>query len=263
MDLNTYFYFVMLMSLIYLGIMRYLQNRFMPKNIMAEVQEKSKQLSEINRQNLSEARKADEINKINAELLPKMNQMMMGQFKMMYVILIIFSAFTWFVGYLDPTSLDDVTFNLTNQGNYTFTGSYSIQQSGSPLWYATFNAYQNSTVLASNQSAFFVGEQTEQPLWIKTSGLPMGVGTDRQLYSIGENVTLTAHAPENSTSVSATLNMGTRFYVDLPVTIPLLNIRRIYDSQGWFVFLTFVLGLVLNLILSKTGWGKPAEAKKA
>jgi len=263
MDVSTYFYFVVAAAIVYLIIMRFVQNRLMSKDLVAEVQLKSKQLNEIYKQNLSEARKTEEINKINSELLPKMNQMMMGQFKMMFVILILFTAFTWFVGYMDPTSQDDIALNLTNQGNYTFSGQVPISSSTDPLWYATFRAFSGTQEISSNQSVFFTGPKTEQELlWIKSSGIPMGVGTDKEFYSPGEIATLFAHVPENTTSVSATVNMGTRFYVDLPATIPLLNIRRIYDSQGWFIFSTFVLGLFLNTILSRIEKKKAPEEKK-
>ncbi len=41
-----------------------------------------------------------------------------------------------------------------------------------------------------------------------------------------------------------------QFYVDLPVTIPLINLRRIYDSQSWFIFSAIIIGLFINPVVS-------------
>ena len=53
--------------------------------------------------------------------------------------------------------------------------------------------------------------------------------------------------PQNGTRLEGSFNMGTFYYVDLPFTIPLINIRRIIGSYGFFLFMAFVLGIVYSI----------------
>ena len=41
--------------------------------------------------------------------------------------------------------------------------------------------------------------------------------------------------------------MGTFYYVDLPFTIPLINIRRIIGSYGVFLFAAFVISILYSI----------------
>jgi len=52
-------------------------------------------------------------------------------------------------------------------------------------------------------------------------------------------------------NVEAILSNGTYFRVDLPITIPIINWKSIYQPYVWFIFISFILNLVLGLITNK------------
>ena len=53
--------------------------------------------------------------------------------------------------------------------------------------------------------------------------------------------------PPNDARLEGALNMGTFYYVDLPFTIPLINIRRIIGSYGVFLFAAFVISILYSI----------------
>ncbi len=251
MDGETFFYVLTGLALIYAVTIRFAQRKLMDQNLMKEVQEQSKKLNEAYKEAAknNDKRRMDEVMKMNEQLMPKMNQMMIGQMKMMAVVLIIFFAFTWVAGQLDPYPKDDFSINLTKTGD-EYVGSFALENATSGFWYVTVKAYNGENEVAQNQTIFFIGEKTEQIEWIQTTGSHMDVFTSKETYSDGEQVTVSAKAPENANRAVATFSNGTRFYVDLPVTIPLINLRRIYDSQSWFIFSAVILGLFVNPAIS-------------
>ncbi len=168
--------------------------------------------------------------------------------KMMVVVLAVFFSFSWVSGQFDPTALDDFHVNLTGTGG-AYNGSFVRENATPGFWYVTVKAYQNNNEVAMNETVFFVGPKTEQITWIHATGAQMGVSTDKGEYSAGETVRIYANH-SGATGATAKVNSGTRFYVDLPVTIPLINLRRIYDSQSWFIFLAVIIGLLANPLLS-------------
>ena len=54
-------------------------------------------------------------------------------------------------------------------------------------------------------------------------------------------------AMPSDAKLEVSINQGTFFYYDLPATIPLINIRRIIGSYGFFLFLAFVLSIVYSI----------------
>lgn len=253
MDQYFYFYLVTALSVIYATSIRITQGKLMDQKLVKAVQDKSKEINKLYAEAAknNDKRKMDEIGKMNDELMPQMNGMLMGQMKMMVAMLGIFFVFTWVSGQFDPTQHDDFTINLTAGANNSFSGSYLLPPNANAgFWYVTVKALANESEVAMNQTVFFVGPQTEQIFWNQSKEQPMGVSADRIAYSAGDKVTLSALAPAGANSVTATFNNGTRFYVDLPVTIPLINLRRIYDSQSWFIFSAIIIGLFINPVVS-------------
>ncbi len=250
MDITPYFYFVIALSIIYVILIRIIQSKLMDSNMMKSIQEKSKQINELYKEAAknNNKRKMDEISKMNEELMPMMNKLLMSQMKMMVVIIGIFIAFTWVTGYADPTLKDDFSINLTktNNSDNIYSGSFVLKNATQNFWYATIVAYNNRTEIAMNQTVFFVGQKTDELLWIQTKASQMPVHTDKETYSSNSRVMIYATVPTDAHDVVATFNSGTRFYVDLPVTIPLINLRRIYDSQSWFIFSAIIIGLLIN-----------------
>lgn len=115
----------------------------------------------------------------------------------------------------------------------------------------TVKAFNGDSEVAMNQTVFFVGQPTEQILWNQSRGEPMPVILDKGDYSPSDTVRLSVAAPAKATRASATFDNGTRFYVDLPVTIPLINLRRIYDSQSWFIFSALIVGLLMTPVITR------------
>ncbi len=263
MDSEFYFYVVTALAVVYSVFVRLLQNKLMDKSIMKEVQEKSKQINELYKEAAkhNDKRKMEQLSKMNEELMPKMNAMFVGQMKMMVAVLAVFFVFMWISGQLDPTAQDDFSINLTNTRNGIYSGSFVLNNTN-PFWYATAKAYADNAEIAMNQTVFFVGPKTEQILWIQGKEVAMPVYTDKESYSNGERVTVYAEAPENTESAIATLSNGTRFYVDLPITIPLINLQRIYDSQNWFIFSAVIIGLLVNPVISLIDKYLPKKEKK-
>lgn len=246
MDSGLYFYFVTALAAVYAIAVRILQNKLIDQNLVKEVQQTTKKMNELYKAAANDARKAEEIKKMNEQMMPKFNRMLMGQMKMMIVILFVFFTFTWISGHLDPTTQDDFSINLTKSENGTFSGSFILNNSNSSFWYVTVKAYNGDSELATNQTTFFVGSKSEQIIWVRATGSSMPVSLSKDIYSNGNSVFVFAQPPAQTTHTVATFNSGTRFYVDLPFTIPLLNLRRIYDSQSWFIFAAVIIGLFVN-----------------
>ncbi|MEW6528975.1 MAG: EMC3/TMCO1 family protein [Candidatus Micrarchaeota archaeon] len=274
MDISLYLYFVTALSAVYIVLIRIIQSKLIDPNMTKNIQEKSKQINALYKEAMksNNRHKMDEISKMNDALMPMMNAMLIGQVKLMVVILTIFFAFTWIINYTDPTLTDDFSLNLSkvskiskdngesdesNENNSSsdnvYSGSFILKNAEitSPgFWYVTVNAYNGGNEIAMNQTVFFIGQKISEPLWIQAKASEMPVHTNKEVYSLNDNVTVYANAPSNAHNVVATFNSGTRFYVDLPVTIPLINLRRIYDSQSWFIFSAVILGLLITPLVS-------------
>lgn len=260
MDATIFFYFVLVLAILYTGIVRILQNKLMDKHLMNEVQEKSRKINALYKEAANDKRKMDEITKMNQELMPKMNAMLFNQMKMMAVILALFFAFTWITGQADSYGTDDFSINLSkNSENYS--GAFVLNNASNGLWYVTVYVYEKEQEIGMNQTVFFAGPKKDEIIWKQVRGIPISVYTEKEIYTPGETVKIYA-TPEHGDKVVAFLNGGTRFYVDLPFTIPLLNLRRIYDSQSWFIFCAVIIGLLyslIDLIIKKFALIKRAE----
>lgn len=245
MNGDFYFYFVTAIAVVYAVSVRIIQNKLMDKNLMKETQEKSRQINELHKEAAkhNDKRKMDEISKMNEELMPRMNAMLFGQMKMMVVVLAVFFAFTWVSAQFDPAPHDDFSITLANDSE-NYSGSFVLENATPGLWYATVNAYKGNDQISMNQTVFFVGAKKDEVIWTHATGAEMQASVEKDAYSNGETVKIFAN-PRGATNVTATLNSGTRFYVDLPVTIPLINLRRIYDSQSWFIFSAVIIGLFI------------------
>ena len=251
MDEN-FFYLVTFIALIYAIVLKAVQGKVMDKTLMNDVQAQSKRINELYKEasKSNSKSKLDEVAKMNEELMPKMNQMLFGQMKAMAVILAIFFAFSWMVGSIDPTIKNDLHINMTGEGA-NFTASYNLSESEIPsFWYATVKMYKENNEIGSNQTVFFVGQKTEQILWPVAKGPAIPVRSDKESYLPGQAIKVSAESAQADRAVLV-LDRGDRFYVDLPITIPLINLRRIYDSQSWFVFAAFIISLLVNPVLTR------------
>jgi hypothetical protein len=222
------------------------------------------------------------------ELLPRMNKVMMGQFKPMLVILAVFAVFTAILGQLDPSVKDDIRLNLTDDGrgcdkaaaDGIFSGCYKLDAANTNYgkWTIVATAFEGSTQIGKNETYFLYNPS---PANVDTyvergTGEDVAVSTDKDKYTGGDTVTIYASpanitkgssflfiptAPPRKTQVDrveAVLSNGTYFRVDLPLTIPLLDIKRIYQPYTWFIMISLIANLCLSFAI-----GQYEKRKKA
>jgi hypothetical protein len=275
MDFTFYALMVTIAAVIYAGIIRAVQYKLGNQAEMQEFQKKSKELSE----KLKEASKnkdnkrMDELMKEQAALLGGMNKMMFGQFKVMFVILGIFFAFTWGVSQFDPTVKDDIKIILLDDGKLCditagdgiFTTCYTPAGNEYGSWSVDLKALKSDGSVIGENSTYFYYNAKEGPLYVKTpKGSPLGVSVSQKSVNPGEQVTIYAVAPSGTSSVSAHLDAGTRFYVDLPFAIPIIEVKRINETYWWFIFAALISGLVISFVMgkmTKKEVAKPGEKK--
>ena len=53
--------------------------------------------------------------------------------------------------------------------------------------------------------------------------------------------------------------IGTSFYVDLPITIPVINLRRVHYADKWFILAAMLANIAISLVMNKK---RAEEAKK-
>lgn len=238
-------------------MIRVLQFKFIDRKAMKVFQGESKQLSEQHKKALERNDKtgAEAIMKKQMELFPKMNKIMMGQLKLMVVIIGIFFVFTTIVGYIDPTIQDDITLELKDDGlecdeqaeDNIFSTCFDLQGKDRGVWTARAKVYNSNNIIAENSTAFIHSEGDIEGIYLEPgTGEALTLSTDRPIYNIGEKVSIFASV-QNANRVEITMDSGTRFFVDLPFTIPILNVQRIHQPYWWFIFVSIIVGLLISI----------------
>lgn len=261
MDLELYVWLVALASLIYASTTRLIQRKLVNKKEMEAVQKESK---ELNAEYKKAAERKDKIamekiTKKQMEMLPKMNKVMMSQFKPMVVVILLFLAFTYVVNYFNPIVKDDIALMLSDDGNgcdeiagdSIYSTCYEISGENYGKWTYTASALSAGNEIGSNQTYFFYGKEDEDRYSENGKGNGVSLSTDKELYQPGDTVKLYATAPDSANEVRATLDNGTWFYVDLPFTLPIFNVQRIYQPYWWFILVSVVLGLLISFVLGR------------
>lgn len=254
---------VAFLALAYAVVARSIQNKLVDRTEMETIQAESKALSA----DYEKAKKAgdkgkmEEITQKQMEFLPKMNKVMFSQFKPMLIILAIFFAFTWAVGYADPSTKDDITLKMADDGmgcdakagDGVFSTCYTLNDSGYGKWMVTVHALGDGNAKLGTNSAFFIyGNASGNDAEVEgPSGELVNVTLDRKQYAEGETVKITATSPK-ATSMEAVLDHGTSFRVDLPLTIPLINVKTIWQPYWWFILVSMIASLAISAALGKT-----------
>lgn len=269
MDFTLFAVFVTIAALIYAFIARELQYRFGNRKEMDEFQAKSKILTdEMNdAMKRKDNKKMDELMAKQAEHMKQMTGMMLGSFKVMFLVLGVFFVITWGVNQLDPTVKDDITIKLLDDGkgcdllagDGLFTACYtpeSVRGSWSVFVKAT---KADGGEFGENGTYFYYALNDSSPYVKGPKASPVGVKAEPMMVPLGGQVTITATA-NGASEVYATLDNGTRFYVDLPLTIPILEVKRINDTYWWFIFVALIGGLVISYVMGQL---KKMKEKKA
>ena len=85
---------------------------------------------------------------------------------------------------------------------------------------------------------------------LKIQGESVVVSTDKKHYIVGERVAVIAETSD-TTNVEAVMDNGTSFRVDLPLTIPVLNVQRIYQPYWWFILVSLIANISLSIIIGQ------------
>lgn len=266
------------LALVYAGVVKFLQNKLIDRSKVEAVQAESKRLNEEFKkaQKSNDQKKMEKVMQQQMEHLPKLNGVMMQQFKPMIVILAIFMGFMWFVGQIDPFLQDDSMLSLVDDG----TGCDSIAgdniysaclkpEGEVGKWTAYVRAYEGNSEVASNESYFLYGVDEWDDTYVETGkGQGMPVETDKGSYLQGETVVLTASVPDMKSGmniivpitppskasidrVEATISNGTYFRADLPIAIPILNIQSFYQPYWWFIFISLIANLSIGFVMGR------------
>ncbi|MBN1170337.1 DUF106 domain-containing protein [Candidatus Micrarchaeota archaeon] len=247
------------LAIAYAGIAKFLQSKLIDKSIAESVQAKSKKLNQEFKKAKEKGNQAEmeKIMKKQMDILPEMNKVMFAQFKPMIIILIIFFAFTWIVNLVDPTGEDDFIIRLYDDGkdcdaavDGIYSGCFELDNSNYGKWGVTVHGFRNGVNIGSNSTFFSYNQEIDDSYIETATGEAIAISTDRSSYAPGEKVFVFAQA-ENISKLEATIDNGTSFRVDLPVTIPLLNVQRIYHPYWWFILISLIANLSLSLIISQ------------
>jgi len=278
MDFGVFSAIVSALALVYAGAARFVQNRFVNKKEMEAIQKESKQLSA----EYEEARKKNDKKRMELamqkqmEFLPKMNKVMMSQFKPMFIILAVFILLSAIITQLDPTTKDDFTLNMTDDGkgcdriagDGTYSACFTLNNTNFGKWTATAKLFENGAELGKHETYFTYGQNGQSndadTYAIPPTGEQMTLTTDKTAYSEGETVRIYA-TPAKMTNgnllsgphemhpdrVQATLSNGTYFHIDLPLKIPLVDVSRIYQPYVWFIIISLIANLTFTFVMSR------------
>lgn len=255
-----------LLAIAYAGIAKFIQNKLIDRSEIEGIQAESKELNEKLKKakERNDQKEIERIMKKQMEFLPKMNKVMVGQFKPMIYILAVFFVFTWAIGHIDPHLEDDITVTLKDNGLgcdlAENDGIYSacVEPHNTGKWVAHVKSFKNGGETGSNSTYFLYGADSDDTYVDGPRGNPLVVSTDKMEYSEGETVSLYARASDVS-NVEATLDNATAFRVDLPITIPVLNVTRIYQPYWWFILVSLISNLSLGFAIGKL---KKKDGKK-
>lgn len=298
-DQNSFTVFLMLCAAAYILLSNFLQRKFGKSERLAQIQ---KELNAINKEVGAASRRKDHaaVDELMKKQSPLLSELMSLQMRMLPITLGLFIPVIMLLSAIEPYMLDDSKLALFDDGlaahcdatagDLTYSNCYPLSPSSQKgAWVFSAEAFTNNAQVAQNATALYVekGKPEDVYLQYKQHGLlDIALGakiisispyTDKQAYSLGETVQLRAKASEQPDRVDASINNGTFYFVDLPIPLPLLNIRRVIGATGVFILFTFVFSLLFSftkgflkklnihipLVSDKQPEEKPPEQKQA
>ncbi|NYZ60668.1 DUF106 domain-containing protein [Candidatus Micrarchaeota archaeon] len=263
---ENYFWIVTILALVYTVVIRIIQMKLINQDKTKELQ---KRMNDLNKDYLSAMKsnnksRMDSIQKEQNELMPKFNKLMMGQLKVMGVVIVVFLAFMYPVNTLDPFMVDDQTFDLVSlssaQGEWC--GSFAVQCSSSGPWLVDVTAYSGTSEKGTNSTYIYCSRETGILPSPVMKGTLFPITTDKKVYTQNENATVCITAPEGTDRAVGKTDSGTWFMVPLPFTIPVLNANAINGANIWFIVVSIIFGLIFSFVWGKVQKKKPkGEAK--
>ncbi len=238
--MENFVYIVPIIAFIYIFITRFLQNKLIDKELMKKVQEESKKINA----EMKSTNDLDLVMKKQQKLMEDMNKMMFSQMKYMVVVLVVFFLFSSFLNYINPFLKDDFKVNMTKiNSNYAFL-NYKIETNRSGMWKVKVETKDGFA-----EKTFYVNTNKEEPEYDAHKG-DLFVDINKKFVHSGDYIEINTVSKNPEDNFVAVFNNGTSFYVELPFTIPFLNVKRIYGPTGWFIFSSIVISFLINPIIS-------------
>lgn len=253
---------VAFLALIYAGTAKFIQQKLVNKKELEEIQKESKALSEELKKakESGNEKRVTEVMEKQMKFLPRMNKVMFSQFKPMIVILALFGALMWVIGTIDPATQDDISIVLADDGagcdmeagDSIYSGCYNLEGANYGKWSYSAKAFDGDSEIGSNSTYFIYNSDTSDTFAEGPKGESVQLSTDKEEYYPGETVQLYAQSAK-ATSIKAVLDNGTHFSVELPLTIPLVNVKTIYQPYWWFILISLITNLSISIVMKQLG----------
>jgi hypothetical protein len=273
-DLANYWVFIALLAAVYVAITTTVQANIGGKNRLKTIQEEMKtvQLQMMEASKGKDAAASDAVMKKYWDLT---GELMKVQFQMLAVLLVILFVFMSIFPHFEPGGEDDLRAQLFDDGlaahcdvlagDGIYSNCFAIPASAAVgAWVADAHLYSaGNESLAKNGTALYVERGVPEDIWIQPvsqsgfidgllgkTAYHLNVTSGLQNVTRGQAVALFATVsptPPAGARIEGSLDMGTFYYVDLPFTIPLINIRRIIGSYGVFLFAAFVISILYSI----------------
>jgi len=274
-DLQNYWIVVVLCAVLYVAISTFLQANIGGKNRLRELQVEMRQI-QTKMSEAAKKRNEKEVDRLMAENMALTSKLMVVQMQFAVVILIVFFGFAMMFSAIEPGGEDDVKFALYDDGlaahcdlaanDGIHSNCYAIPQdarTGAQVM-DVYLKTQSGEQLARSGTEIYVEGGAPSDVWIQniSQGGLLDIVLGKTSYRLNVSAEGAATARGGTVSVfanaipkapqgaifEASSNSGTFFYVDLPFTLPLLNIRRIIGSTGVLIFSAFVLSICYSLL---------------
>jgi len=247
--MEMFFWVIALCGLIYAILSQFIRGKLVDMDRMKVLQ---KEVNSLNKEYMDAMKKQNdkrmaEIKVKQDKVMPEFNGMMIGQFKVMGVIIIVFMSFMWMLNSIDPHLNDDIIVELVKEGD-VWCGEIPLSGAIGP-WYVDVKAYEQDSQKAENGTIIYHGVEGASFLPSGTiNGEKMDVSLDKESYSQNEVAVVCAVPPEYTTSVVATANSGTWFHLKLPFELPILNTRTLNGVNIWFILVAIIAGIGIGQI---------------
>jgi len=260
MNLEEFTILIAFLAMIYAAISKFIQNKLVDRSEVEAMQAESKKLNEELKaaQKIGNKQKIDQAMQRQMEFLPKMNKVMMAQFKPMIVILVFFFAFTWGISQVNPLGDDDIKITLEDnglncdekEGDGIYSSCYKIDSTNYGIWGVTAKAYIGEDEVGVNHTYFNYNSDIERGFVDPANGNPIEINLDQEEYYPGDEILLSAHS-EGADRIEASLDNGTSFSVELPIQIPIVNVKTIYQPYWWFILISLIFNLSIAFVLGR------------
>ena len=273
-DLANYWVFIALLAAVYVAISTTVQANIGGKNRLKTIQEEMKEV-QLQLMEASKGKDPAESDAVMKKYWALTGELMKVQFQMLAVLLVILFVFMSIFPHFEPGMEDDMHGVLYDDGlaahcdlaagDGVYSGCFAVPANATPgAWVADVYLHSSSNeTLARNGTALYVEKGEPSDIWVQASsqsGFLDGIlgktayhinaSASSQNVTRGQAVALHATvspAMASGDSLEGLLNMGTFYYVDLPFTIPLINIRRIIGSYGVFLLAAFVISIIYSI----------------